>query len=156
MRQFIKRFGTVLKWGTFLATLAFIACILLQIFARLFLTAAPSWTEEAARLFFVLAVGFASGLALRGGDYVHFDFLVRRLSPVGRRRVLFGVDLTTAGLFLIFTVYAARFMWMGWAESSPSLKFPMAIAFAGTLILGISVSVYAVYRLGRYRSTPPQ
>ena len=40
-----------MKWGTFLSTLGFVLAILLQIFARLFLATAPSWTEEAARVF---------------------------------------------------------------------------------------------------------
>jgi len=71
MRQLVKYAATVMKWGTFLSTLGFVAAILLQIFARLFLATAPSWTEEAARVFFVIAIGFSAGLALRTGDTPH-------------------------------------------------------------------------------------
>jgi hypothetical protein len=39
---------------------------------------------------------------------------------------------------------------MGWAESSPSLKFPMAIPFSGMLVLGLSLLVYAINRLRKY------
>lgn len=142
----MKYVGTLLKWGTFLSTLGFVAAILIQIFARLFLATAPSWTEEAARIFFVLAIGCSAGLALRSGEYVNFDFFYARMSPPWQRRLTFLIDLLTVALFAIFTVFAVQFTMMGWGERSPSLKFPMAIPFAGMLILGFSVLVYAVDR----------
>lgn len=138
---------TLLKYLVFLTTAGFIASILLQIFARLFLPTAPSWTEEAARLFFVLAVGGAAGLALRANEYVYFDFLYRRLSPAWRGRLSLLIDLATVVLFGVFTVEAGRFVVMGWAERSPGLKFPMAVAFAGVFVLGLSVFLYALDRL---------
>ena len=139
-----------MKWGTLLSTVGFVTCILIQIYARLFLETAPSWTEEAARLFFVVAIGFSAGLALRSGDYVQFDFLYTRLRPVWQRRLLLLIDLLTVALFAIFLVYAVQLTVLGWAERSPSLKFPMAVPFAGMVILGFSVLVYAVDRLRRY------
>jgi TRAP-type C4-dicarboxylate transport system permease small subunit len=60
------------------------------------------------------------------------------------------IDLLTVVLFALFTFYAVQFTVLGWAESSPSLKFPMAIPFAGMLILGFSLLVYAVDRLRKY------
>jgi TRAP-type C4-dicarboxylate transport system permease small subunit len=152
MKQFVMVVGTCLKWGTFLSTLGFVLAILLQIFARLFLETAPSWTEEAARVFFVIAIGCSAGLALRSGEYVHFDFFYRRMSFAWRQRVAFMIDLLIVVLFGTFTVYALQFTMMGWAERSPSLKFPMAIPFAGTLILGCSILVYALYRLSQHFS----
>lgn len=154
MRQLIRSVGSGLKWATLFSTVGFAGCILLQIFARVFLPAAPSWTEEAARLFFVLAVGFAAGLALRSGEYVSFDFFYRRMSLPWQRRVAFGIDLLTVVLFTLFTVYAVQFTVMGWAERSPSLKFPMAIPFAGMIFLGCSVFLYAADRLRKYLNPP--
>ncbi|MEO0731785.1 MAG: TRAP transporter small permease [Bacteroidota bacterium] len=154
MRRLIRYAGLGLKWGTLFSTLGFAACILLQIFARLFLATAPSWTEEAARLFFVVAVGFAAGLALRSGEYVYFDFFYQKMSPRWQQRLAFIIDLLTVVLFTIFTYCAGRFTLLGWAEASPSLQFPMAIPFAGMLILGCSVLLYATDRLGRYLTTP--
>lgn len=153
MRLFVKYVGIVMKYGTFLSTLGFVAAILIQIFARLFLATAPSWTEEAARVFFVLAIGCSAGLALRSGEYVNFDFFYQRMSEPWQRRLAFLIDLFTVLLFALFTVYAVQFTVMGWAERSPSLKFPMAIPFAGMLILGFSLLVYAVDRLRRYFTT---
>lgn len=158
MKTIIKFVGTGLKWGTFLSTLGFIAVILLQIFARLFLATAPSWTEEAARVFFVLAIGFSAGPALRSGEYVHFDFFYRRMPTRGQRRLLLFVDGLTVALFAVFTFFAVHFTVMGWRETSPSLGFPMAIPFAGMVVLGGSVLVYGVWRLrsGVHTSEAPE
>ena len=153
MRLFVKYIGVGLKWGTFLSTLGFVAAILIQIFARLLLATAPSWTEEAARVFFVLAIGCSAGLALRSGEYVNFDFFYQRMSASWQRRIAFLIDLLTVILFALFTVYAVQFTVMGWAERSPSLKFPMAIPFAAMLILGFSLLVYAVDRLRKHFTT---
>ena len=150
MRRFVKYFGTVMKWGTLVSTLGFVSCVLLQIYARLFLALAPSWTEEAARLFFVVAIGFAAGLGLRSGEYVHFDFLFQRMNVAWQRRVALGVDLLTVALVGVFLVFAVEFTVLGWAERSPSLKFPMAIPFAGMVVMGGSLLVYAVDRLRRH------
>jgi len=150
MKRFVKYAGTALKYGTFLSTMGFVGAILLQIFARLLLPTAPSWTEEAARVFFVLAIGCSAGLALRSGEYVNFDFFYARMSAPWQRRVTFLIDLLTVVLFVLFTVFAVQFTAMGWAESSPSLKFPMAIPFGAMLILGFSMLVYAVDRLRRH------
>ena len=138
-----------MKWGTFLSTLGFVAAILLQIFARLFLATAPSWTEEAARMCFVIAIGCSAGPALRSGEYVNFDFFYQRMNSAWQKRLLFLIDLLTVVVFSLFTIYAVQFTGMGWSESSPSLRFPMAIPFAGMLVLGFSLLVYAADRLRR-------
>ncbi|MBB4077962.1 TRAP-type C4-dicarboxylate transport system permease small subunit [Lewinella aquimaris] len=153
MSRFIKVVGLGLKYGTFISTSGFVLVILIQIFARLFLATAPSWTEEAARVFFVIAIGCSAGLALRSGEYVNFDFFYQRMSPAWQRRLSFAIDLFTVVLFAIFTYYAVGFTIMGWAERSPSLKFPMAIPFAGMLLLGLSLLLYAVHRLRRHFTT---
>lgn len=153
MRPFVKYVGIIMKWGTLLSTLGFVACILLQIFARILLPTAPSWTEEAARIFFIVAIGCSAGLALRSGEYVNFDFFYQRMGPSWQRRIAFTIDLLTVVLFATFTVFAIQFTLMGWAENSPSLKLPMAIPFAGTLILGLSLLVFAVDRLRKHFKT---
>lgn len=155
MRRFVKAVSTTMKWGTLLSTLGFVACILLQIYARLFLNTAPSWTEEAARLFFVIAIGSSAGLALRSGEYVHFDFLFQRMSRNWQQRVAFLIDFLTVVLFVLFVYYSVQLTILGWAERSPSLKFPMAIPFAGMLIMGFSLLVYAIDRLRRHTTKSP-
>ena len=150
MRSFVRAADTALKWGTLIMTGAFIGCVLVQIYARLFLTTAPSWTEEAARLFFVLAIAFAAGPALKRDAYVYFDFLYDRLAPRRQRWLTVTIDVLTVGLFLLFLYHAVVFTSMGTVERSPTLKFPMAIAFGSMVILALSVLLYAVDRLRKH------
>jgi TRAP-type C4-dicarboxylate transport system permease small subunit len=147
MKRAIRLAGTTLKWGTLLMTLAFVVCILVQIYARLFLETAPSWTEEAARLFFLLSVGFAAGLAYKSDYYVYFDFLYARMGAAARGWLTLTIDLMTVLLFVLFVYYAVQFTAMGVVERSPSLKFPMVIAFASMVVLGLSILLFAVQRL---------
>lgn len=153
MRTFVKLVGTAMKYGTFLSTLGFVGAVLIQIFARLFLATAPSWTEEAARVFFVLAIGCSAGLALRSKEYVYFDFFYQRMNELWQGRVAFLIDLLTVLLFALFSFYAVQFTLMGWAERSPSLQFPMAIPFSAMLILGLSLLIYALDRLRQHFTT---
>lgn len=153
MKRLVRYISIMMKWGTFLSTLGFVVAILTQIFARLFLASAPSWTEEAARVCFVIAIGCSAGLALRSGAYVNFDFFYQRMPSAWQRRLALLIDVLTVILFAIFTVCAVQFTLMGWAERSPSLQFPMAIPFAGTLILGFSLLIFAVDRLGGHFKT---
>ena len=143
----LRALTRLLKYGTLLSTGGFVAVIGLQISARLLLTTAPSWTEELARVCFVLAVGSAAGLALRSGDYVRFDFLYTRLGHRGRRRLDLLIEGATVALFAVFAVAAVGFVSLGLDERSPTLRLPMALPFSGMLILGASVLAYAVLRL---------
>ena len=153
MPNLTRSVTTALKYATLTATLGFVVVIAFQIFARLLLPTAPSWTEEAARLCFVLAIGSAAGLGLRSGEYVNFDFVYQQLPVAWRRGVDWVIDGATVLLFALFTWYAVEFTVMGWAESSPSLRFPMAVPFAATVLLGASVLFYAVGQLRRRFTT---
>ena len=152
MRSFVRLADTALKWGTLLMTGLFIGCILVQIYARLFMTTAPSWTEEAARLFFVLAIAFAAGPALKRDYYVYFDFVYDRLPAAWQRPLLVTIDALTVLLFVLFLYHAVGFTAMGLVERSPSMQFPMVIAFGSMVVLAVSVLLYAVDRMAAHFS----
>ncbi|MEM1124879.1 MAG: TRAP transporter small permease subunit, partial [Bacteroidota bacterium] len=87
-----KYFTKFLKYGTLISTYGLIGSVLLQIFARFFLTNTPAWTEEASRLFFIYAMAFAAGLALKSDEYVALDLFFEKLSPVLQKRLLLTVQ----------------------------------------------------------------
>ncbi len=74
-----KLIGRVLKLGTLISTWGLITTVLLQIFFRFSPLQTPSWTEEASRLFFIYAMSFAAGLAMKTSYYVHLDMFFNRL-----------------------------------------------------------------------------
>lgn len=143
MTKATKHIRFALKCGTLLGTLCFLVSTLVQIYARFFMEKAPSWTEEGARLFFVFAIGCASGLAMRGNYYVHFDFLFAKFNTLWQRRIRLLIYATLVVLFAIFSVQSFEFLALGWDERSPSLKFPMSIAFLGITAMGLSITFFA-------------
>lgn len=145
MKKAKKQVGRFLKYGTLISTFCFIGATLIQIYARFFMDSAPSWTEEAARFFFIYAISFASGLAMRGGYYVHFDIIYNKLSSDKQQWLKIIVSGFTIILFLIFTFYAVQFMKVGLTENSPSLKVSMAIAFSSVVIMGSFITLYAIW-----------
>jgi len=132
-----------LKYGTLLSTYGLIASVLLQIFARFLLPKAPPWTEEAARLFFIYAMAFAAGLAIKSNEYVALDFFFEKLPPNLKRSLLILVQGLTILLFGIMAIYGLKFVQLGIPESSPSMKISMSIAFFSMVLMGVSVSYFA-------------
>lgn len=77
----MKFIAKILKFGTLFSTLGFIVSTLIQVYARFFMESAPPWTEEAARVFFIHAVSFAAGLAMRGQLLCKFRPALPLLGP---------------------------------------------------------------------------
>lgn len=147
MKTIKSRITKFLKYGTLLSSFGFIAATLVQIYARFFMESAPSWTEEAARFFFIYAMSFASGLAMKDGSYVHFDVFYNKLKPKQKRFLNVLISFLTVALFLILGFYAIRFVIMGIPEHSPSLGVSMAFAFGSMVVMGVFVSYFAFVEL---------
>jgi TRAP-type C4-dicarboxylate transport system permease small subunit len=143
MKIIRKKVSQFLKYGTLISSFGFIGATLIQIYARFFMESAPSWTEEAARFFFIYAMSFAAGLAMKDGYYVHFDVLFNKLGKNQQRILTILISLFTFILFVILTVYALQFVKVGLPEHSPSLDVPMAIAFGSMVVMGLFVSFFA-------------
>lgn len=137
----------ILNIGTLLSTAGFVGATLVQIFARAFLESAPSWTEEASRIFFVFAMSFAAGLAMKGDYYVYLDLFYARMSDYYKRLVDIAVLVAVIILFVIMGIYAIQYMELGITERSPSLGIPMIIPFSSILLMSIVICLYAFYEL---------
>ena len=143
-----KGIAKILKYGTLLSTYLLIASVLLQIFARFFLTNTPPWTEEASRMFFIYATAFAAGLALKQNYYVHLDFFFDKLPAQIQGWLKLTIPLLTAILFGLLAIYAVSFLVLGHAEYSPSMGIRMSFVFSSIFILGGSVCYFALLQLG--------
>ncbi|MEM9142747.1 MAG: TRAP transporter small permease subunit [Bacteroidota bacterium] len=154
MRKPVKHVARLLKYGTLASTLGLVASALIQIYGRFFMDTPPSWTEEAARFFFVYAMAFAAGLAMKDKYYVQFDVLFNRMGKHARLWINRMVLLLTLLLFLLLTVYGVQLILLGIPEHSPSLGTPMSIAFASMGLMGLSVSYFALLELLRTFGKP--
>jgi len=139
--------GKVLKLGVLYSTLALILTVSVQIFARFMLENAPSWTEEASRFFFVYAICFAAGLALKNNYYVSLDLIYDKLSYGGKSILDVIVSIVTLVLFVIMTIFSLSFIADGNMETSPSLSIPMSVVFVSLLIMFSTISYYSFLKV---------
>ena len=137
-----KGIGRTLKIGTLWCTLGLIGTVVLQINARFFMANAPSWTEEASRLFFIYAISFASGLAVKTRFYVHLDMFYNSFGPLLKKRLNLIIPITSLMLFGIMTLFSIKLILLGIPEKSPSLGFSMGLAFCSMFIMGLSICFY--------------
>lgn len=143
----LKILNKLLGIGTLLSTIGFIGSTVIQIFARFFLASAPSWTEEASRLFFIYAMSFAAGLALHEKYFVELDVFYRKFSKRIKYIVDMLVQLCTVLLFAIMGFYSVEYIQLGSTETSPSLRIPMSFAFVSILIMSVTVVIYALIEI---------
>ena len=142
-----KQIAFILKIGTLVSTAGFVGSMLIQVYARFFMSSAPSWTEESSRFFFLYAMGFASGLAMRDGYYVHLDVFYAKMKDSHKRLLDISIPIMVMILFLILGTYAVQYVILGIPEGSPSLGMSMSIAFTSLIVMSLSVSVFAFYEL---------
>lgn len=127
-----------------LSTYGFILSVLVQIFARIFLPSAPSWTEEASRLCFIYSIGFGAGLAFASNEFIYLEWFYNKFSARFQRVVLLVIGLCSVLLFACMFWYSIDFMRLGHAEYSPGMKFRMSFAFASMVLLSASMTYYTL------------
>ncbi|MEO9892458.1 TRAP transporter small permease subunit [Aurantibacter sp.] len=142
-----KNIGRVLKYGVLISTWGLISTVVIQIICRFTPIATPSWTEEASRIFFIYAMAFAAGLAMKSNYYVHLDMFYSRFSKKFQHLLLMAIPIISLVLFLIMAIYSMRFVMLGFAEKSPSMGFNMGVAFFSMFIMSVSICYYLVIKI---------
>jgi TRAP-type C4-dicarboxylate transport system permease small subunit len=142
-----KTIGRMLKMGTLLSTYGLLFTVLLQIICRFTPINTPAWTEEASRLFFIYAMSFAAGLAMKNEFYVHLDMFYERFPVRIKKTLNLAVPSITLILFVVMAVYAIKFVILGIPEKSPSMGFNMGIAFFSIFIMSTSISYYLLRKI---------
>lgn len=149
-----KTIGRVLKYGALLSTWGLILTVLIQIVCRFTPLATPSWTEEASRIFFIYAMSFAAGLAMKNDFYVHLDMFYNRF-PINFQKFLIKViPIITFFLFAVMAVYSIKFVILGIPEKSPSMGFNMGVAFFSMFIMAISICYYLGIKIRKNFKNP--
>jgi TRAP-type transport system small permease protein len=127
------------------------ACLLAVVFIQVvvrYVTYQPlAWTEEVARLLFiwVCMVGAVVG-AKRGSHFavtLIFDVLPDRMHGAVRSGLL-AVEALFYGVFAWSAFLVTR---VANNQRSPSLEFPMSLAYAALTVAGVLMSIFALRRL---------
>ncbi len=144
-----KTIGRILKYGALLSTWGLILTVLIQIVCRFTPIATPSWTEEASRIFFIYAMSFAAGLAMKNDFYVHLDMFYNSFPMSLQKFLNKAIPIITFVLFAIMGIYAVKFVILGIPEKSPSMGFNMGVAFFSMFIMSASICYYLGVKIRR-------
>ena len=142
-----KNIGRLLKMGTLLSTFGLLFTVMLQIICRFSPINTPPWTEEASRLFFIYAMSFAAGLAMKNEFYVHLDMFYNQFPERIKKTLNLTVPSITLVLFVVMAIYAIKFVVLGLSEKSPSMGLNMGIAFFSIFIMSSSISYYLIRKI---------
>ena len=130
--------------GAVISLAAMIAVVAVQVFSRVFLEASPSWTEEAARIFFIYSVGFGTAVGIKRGDFIRLDLIGRYLSPRTGRMLELATDLTVAAFALVIIIHSISFVRLGMDELSPALEITMGFVFISITLTGVSIFLFTI------------
>jgi TRAP-type C4-dicarboxylate transport system permease small subunit len=135
------------------------SAVLLQVFARTFLSTSPVWTEELTRFCLIYIGALGAGLALRSGDMVNVDLLCENLPGRGPWVLRLVSALLTAGFALILLPAAWAYTMVGSRQTAPSLGWRMDFVHASMLVLFLALAFWALMRVfemltGRHEGRP--
>jgi TRAP-type C4-dicarboxylate transport system permease small subunit len=146
--------------GKFLdRVLAFLACacaaafcgtVIVQIICRsLPFVPIPAWTEELARYFFIYAVAFGAGLAVRTNSYVGVDILTNLIPGRFKRAYMIGLNAFLCVFAVFFeTKCVFRFAFLRARMVSTAMEIPMQwVYFALVILFGMLSLTYLLETL---------
>lgn len=149
----MKQLHKIARLGVLISFTAMILTVMLQIFSRFLLESTPSWTEEAARAFFIYTIAFGVGAGIQNGSFVRLELIHRYL----KTRHMQILDASVWATIVIFTgiisYFALVFLQYGFDEKSPAMEIPMALVFAGLFILMIIMFIFSANLLVRTLTT---
>ena len=149
INNIIDRF---IEFSVIISLSGMIGSVVVQVFTRFFMDSAPHWTEEAARVFFIFSVAFASGLAIRDHAYVRLDYFINKFSVSNRNKILLAIHWIILMFGLLISFYSITFITIGSTETSPSIQINMSFVFSSLLFLGLLISYYSARILFIYFS----
>jgi TRAP-type C4-dicarboxylate transport system permease small subunit len=142
-----RPFDLIVESGVLISLTGMIFSIVIQVFTRFFMESAPSWTEEAARMFFIFAVAFGAGLAIRDNQYVQLDYFLNRIPIRTKNRIQLIINGIVLFFGILISFYAVKFIQIGSTETSPSLQIRMSYIFSSMLIMGILLTFYSAKKI---------
>jgi TRAP-type C4-dicarboxylate transport system permease small subunit len=140
-----------------LSLLGMVLAVFLNVLLRYVFNTGLAISEELSRLLFVWLVCIGAILALAEGKHLGFDMVTSRLRglPATLCRWL------TRGLIGVALYYLVTGSWQqvlaGMNSRSPVMNYPLALAAAGTLVMGLCMAVLLVIeclRALRHGETP--
>ena len=150
MKKAFRIYNEVLNYIAVVGLIGFLACVALQVFARVFLPVSPNWTEEAARFLFIFMVSFAGQTAVAKEEYVGVELLTERfpekIQKLIRILVLTAILVFSAVVFFLAVIGPKGLLAMTPASMvSTALMLPMKkIYWSAAILFGLYIPSYAM------------
>lgn len=130
-RGLVQRADRVLYWIIILQVAAMTIAVNLQVFNRYVVNYVLGWEEEASRYLMIWSSFLAAAYALRSGEQLGMEF-VMRLLPTKIQRMVRVVAHAAAMIFLVVVAYQGfvNMLPQQLDQISPSIGFTMAIPYA--------------------------
>lgn len=142
----MKKLEQLIKWAIFLVLSFMIAAVVIQVFARTFMSQPPLWTEEASRVTLLYIVGLGVGASVLTGDLVNVD-LALMIMPAWMRRFCELASAALVSAFGFFLVPGAwEFTQSGTMQTSPTLETPMQYIFASMLLFAVLLGIFGLVK----------
>lgn len=135
------------KAGALFSMTAMILVVTLQVFTRYFMDTTPHWTEEAARMLFIYAVAFGTGIGIKNGDFIRLDLIGKYITPAVDRLLDFIIDVAVVLFAVLLMISSINFVRLGMDELSPALELTMGFIFISLSIIGLAVFLFTMTKL---------
>jgi TRAP-type C4-dicarboxylate transport system permease small subunit len=131
-----------LRLGAILSMFLLLGVVLLQVFARVALPQVPAWTEEASRLFFMWAVAFAAGPAVREQAYVDVDSFTIHLPKKLQLWLAVVLDAILVVFSAVMVYESSKLILSLEGQTSAALMWPMHIFYASIWLQTAMLTLY--------------
>ncbi len=146
MVEFLKKIERLIKWGIFAVITVMIVAVVVQVFARTFMTQAPLWTEETSRVALLYILGLGVGASVLTGDLVNVDMALM-VMPKPLRRFCELASSALVSMFGFLLVPGAwEFTVSGAMQTSPALELQMQYVFASMLFFAVLLGVFGLVK----------
>lgn len=146
MAVLLKQIERAIKWAIFLVFSIMIVAVVVQVFARTFMSQPPLWTEEISRLTLMYILGLGVGASVLTGDLVNVDLALMVMpKPVRRFCELVSAALVSAFGFMLVPG-AWEFTTLGAMQTSPALQMPMQYVFASMSFFAVLLGIFGLVK----------
>ena len=131
-----------MRIGAIISMFLLLGVVLLQVFARIALPQVPAWTEEASRFFFMWAVAFAAGPAVREQAYVDVDSLTIHLPQKLQLWLAIIMDIALVLFCGLMVRESTKLILTLEGQTSAALLWPMHVFYAAIWLQTAMLTLY--------------
>lgn len=133
MNTYVKIMDNINQWVKYLVSFLLVVLailVVLQVTTRFVINIPLSWTEELAKYLMIYIVFLGSGLAMRHNQHIAIDFLLEIVNAKNKQRLQKIVLWISAIFCLVLSYYGAHLTYIVIGQTTPTLQYSMAFAYA--------------------------